>query len=228
MPLNYEQKLRQVPGVASVAGANWFGGDLHHGEQLLPAVRDPRRGVPRHVPRVPDLGGGAQGVPASTGRARSPGASSPTSTAGRSATRFRSAARSFRERGRSRCARSTTAPTPRRTRRSSSSTGTFLNETVKARFPRRGDQVGWYVGRDPRPDAGRRDLAAHRRDVQELARRDAHRDREGVPARIRRDDRGDPRRDPGRVVRHRRHHHGGDGEHDGDDGARALRASTRR
>jgi putative ABC transport system permease protein len=26
MPLNYEQKLRQVPGVASVAGANWFGG----------------------------------------------------------------------------------------------------------------------------------------------------------------------------------------------------------
>ena len=26
LPLNYEQKLRQVPGVASVAGANWFGG----------------------------------------------------------------------------------------------------------------------------------------------------------------------------------------------------------
>jgi len=26
MPLNYAQKLRQVPGVASVAGANWFGG----------------------------------------------------------------------------------------------------------------------------------------------------------------------------------------------------------
>jgi len=26
MPLSYEQKLRQIPGVASVAGANWFGG----------------------------------------------------------------------------------------------------------------------------------------------------------------------------------------------------------
>jgi putative ABC transport system permease protein len=26
MPLNYEQKLRQIEGVASVAGANWFGG----------------------------------------------------------------------------------------------------------------------------------------------------------------------------------------------------------
>jgi putative ABC transport system permease protein len=26
LPLNYEQKLRQVPGVTSVAGANWFGG----------------------------------------------------------------------------------------------------------------------------------------------------------------------------------------------------------
>ncbi|MFO1302609.1 MAG: FtsX-like permease family protein [Burkholderiales bacterium] len=26
LPLNYEQKLRQVPGVASVAGGNWFGG----------------------------------------------------------------------------------------------------------------------------------------------------------------------------------------------------------
>ena len=25
MPLNYEQKIRQVPGVASVSGANWFG-----------------------------------------------------------------------------------------------------------------------------------------------------------------------------------------------------------
>ncbi|MCC6193550.1 MAG: ABC transporter permease, partial [Burkholderiales bacterium] len=26
LPLNYEQKLRQVPGVTAVAGANWFGG----------------------------------------------------------------------------------------------------------------------------------------------------------------------------------------------------------
>src|SRR5262249_543892 len=26
LPLNYEQKLRQIPGVTSVAGANWFGG----------------------------------------------------------------------------------------------------------------------------------------------------------------------------------------------------------
>src|SRR6478752_5963348 len=26
MPLSYEQKIRQVPGVASVSGANWFGG----------------------------------------------------------------------------------------------------------------------------------------------------------------------------------------------------------
>src|SRR5437764_8924021 len=26
LPLNYAQKMRQVPGVASVAWANWFGG----------------------------------------------------------------------------------------------------------------------------------------------------------------------------------------------------------
>jgi putative ABC transport system permease protein len=26
LPLNYQQKLRQIPGVSSVAGANWFGG----------------------------------------------------------------------------------------------------------------------------------------------------------------------------------------------------------
>ena len=77
--------------------------------------------------------------------------------------------------------------------------------------------------RDPRPDAGRRDFAGHRRHVQELAGRDAHRDREGVPAGLRRDDRGDPGRRAGGVVRRDRHHHGGDGQHDGDDRARALR-----
>ena len=39
---------------------------------------------------------------------------------------------------------------PRSTRRSCIFHWTFLNETVKARFPRRGDQVGWFVVRDSR------------------------------------------------------------------------------
>ena len=146
--------------------------------------------LPRHVPRVPALRGRAQGVPAATGRARSSGASSPTSTASRSATRFRCAARSSPALGVHGARRSTTARTPRPTRRSSSSTGTTSTRRSSALSAAR-RPGGRVRRRDPRSDAGRRDLAAHRRDVQELAGRDADRDREGVPARLRRHDRGD-------------------------------------
>ena len=79
------------------------------------------------------------------------------------------------------------------TRRSSSSTGTYLNETIKQRFPRRGDQVGVLHRRDHAIPTQAAEISQRdRRHVQELARRDADRDREGVPARLRRDDRGDP------------------------------------
>ena len=75
---------------------------------------------------------------------------------------------------------------------------------------------------------GARDRARDRRAVQELAGRDADRNREGVPAWLRRDDRDDHHGDRRRQLRRDPDHHGGDGEHDGDDGARADRPNTRR
>ena len=98
-------------------------------------------------------------------------------------------------------------------------------------LPERDDQEALPAARRPGGSSSSRSATRRRRPrcrrrstrVRELARRDADRDREGVPARLRRDDRGDRARDPGGVVRGDRDHHGGDGQHDGDDGARALR-----
>src|SRR6185312_11381828 len=85
-----------------------------------------------------------------------------------------------------------------------------------ARRPGRGVR-----GADRRPGAFGGDLAGARRAVQELGRRDPDRDREGVPARLRRHDRGDRGGHPRGLFRGRVHHPRGDGEHDGDDRARA-------
>src|SRR5580765_1796613 len=85
-----------------------------------------------------------------------------------------------------------------------------------ARRPGRGVR-----GADRRPGALGGDLAGHRRAVQELGRRDPDRDREGVPARLRRHDRGDRGGHPHRLFRGRVHHPRGNGQHHGDDRARA-------
>ena len=98
---------------------------LHHREQLLPAVRDRRADLPRHVSRSSCSSTAERKafLADRTGRDRRPQARR-RSTAGRSATRSRCAARSSRAPGRSRCAASTTAPTQGPTSRRSSSTGT--------------------------------------------------------------------------------------------------------
>ena len=62
----------------------------------------------------------------------------------------------------------------------------LLNETIKKRFPRRGDQTGVFIVQLEDPDQAAAVSAAIDADVQELAGRDADRDREGVPARLRR------------------------------------------
>ena len=100
----------------------------------------------------------------------------------------------------------------------------YLNESIKRAVsaPRRpGRRVRRASSAIPRQAAAV--SQAIDATFQQLARRNADRDREGVPARLRRDVGGDPARDPGGELRRDRHHHGGDGEHDGDDRARALR-----
>ncbi len=62
LPLTYAQKIRQIAGVKGVSWANWFGGVYIIGAQLLPAVRNRRADLSRHVPGVHPVAGGAQGV----------------------------------------------------------------------------------------------------------------------------------------------------------------------
>ncbi len=96
---------------------------LHQRAQLLPAVRRRRRELPRHVSRIRAAAGRAEGVPrGSTGRRRRPQARRPLRLEGR---RPDPAARHDLSpaRGRSRCAASTTGSTRRPTRRSSSFNG---------------------------------------------------------------------------------------------------------
>ncbi len=98
----------------------------------------------------------------------------------------------------------------------------YLNESVKKRSRNRADQVGIYLVDVVRRRSRGRGEPRDRRAVQELARRDAHRDRAGVPDRLREADRGARGRDPPRVLRRDRDHPRGDGQHHGDDRARAA------
>ena len=128
----------------------------------------------------------AKGVPGGPqGRGRRD-ASSPTSTAGRSATRSRFGERSSPAPGRSRCAAIYDGADAKVDETQFYFHWDYLNETIKRHYPRRGDQVGMYFIeiRDParQPQVSQDD----RRDVQEFAGRDADRDREGVPAGLRR------------------------------------------
>ncbi len=95
LPLTYAQKIRQVAGVARRVLGQLVRRRLHQRAQFLSAVRD----------RSVHVSGDLSGIRASRrrsrrrsspiARARSSAASSPTSTDGRSATRFRCAARSI-------------------------------------------------------------------------------------------------------------------------------------
>ena len=120
LPFNYAQKIRQVEGVSAVAGGNWFGGVYITEGNFFPQFAIDPAG---YFDMYPEFRLPPDELKSSTVRARSRAARSPTSKAGRSATRFRCGERSIRARGRSRCAVFTTAPTPRSTRPSSSSTG---------------------------------------------------------------------------------------------------------
>ncbi len=98
----------------------------------------------------------------------------------------------------------------------------YLNETLKKTVPRRANTVGVYVLRTGRSRPRRGSEPGGGRAVQEFHRRDADRDREGVPALLRLHDRGHRGGDPRRVLPRDLHHHGGHGQHHGDDRARAA------
>ena len=227
LPLTYAQKIRQVPGVASVAWANWFGGVYISERNFFAqfAISEPG-----YLDMYPEFLLSADERKAFA-----------TDRNGAIAGRKLAELYGWKV-GDTIPLRGTIFPgTWTFTLRGiydGADKGTdqstfffhwdYLNEAIKKLYPRRGDQTGVFIVQLKRPAAGGRGVRGDRRDVQELARGDADRNREGVPARLRRDDRGDPAGDPGGVVRRDRHHHGGDGEHDGDDRARALHASTRR
>ena len=150
LPLTYAQKIRQVPGVTSVAWANWFGGVYVSERNFFAAVRDQRRELSRHVSGVRAARRRAQGVP------RRP----------RRRDRRAQARRQVRLEGRrpDSAARhdlsghvDVHAARHLRRRRSGTDTSTFffhfdyLNESIKRLYPRRGDQAGVFVEqlRDP-------------------------------------------------------------------------------
>ena len=53
LPVNYAQKIRQVPGVTSVAWANWFGGVYITESNFFPQFAIDGATLSRHVPGVP-------------------------------------------------------------------------------------------------------------------------------------------------------------------------------
>ena len=99
----------------------------------------------------------------------------------------------------------------------------FLNETIKKLYPRRADQAGVFIVQLKDPARAAEVSAAIDAMFKNSLAETLDRDRKGVPALVRRDDGGNPARDRGGVLRRHPDHHGGDGEHDGHDGARAWR-----
>ena len=97
----------------------------------------------------------------------------------------------------------------------------LLNETMRKRFPRRADQTGVFI--EKLADPG--DAAAVSSDIDAVFRNSLAETltetEKGIPTRLRRHDRNHPAGDPGGVVRGDLHHPGGDGEYHGDDGPRA-------
>ena len=143
-PLNYAQKIRQVRGVTSVAAANWFGGVYITESNFFPQFAiDPGPYLAMY-PEYLLSERSARHSP-STARARWRAASSPSATAGRSATRSRCAARSIP---------GTWTFTLRGIYEGADAKidesqfffhWALLNERIKQLYPRRADTVGVYV-----------------------------------------------------------------------------------
>jgi len=144
MPLNYEQKLRQVPGVASVAGANWFGGVYItesnffpqfaiQGANFLDMYPEFRISAEERKAYLVDRQGAIAGRKLADKYGWKIGDQIPIR-----GTIF-PGTWTFTLRAIYDGADAKTDETQFFFH------WTFLNETVKARFPRRGDQVGWYV-----------------------------------------------------------------------------------
>jgi putative ABC transport system permease protein len=150
LPLNYAQKLRQVPGVSSVAGANWFGGVYITESNFFPQfaieavpfldmypeyklTEDERRAFMR------DRQGAVVGRKLADKHGWKVGDQVPLR-----GTIF-PGTWTFNVRGIYEGADAKVDETQFFFH------WEFLNESVKARFPRRGDQVGWYAVqiRDP-------------------------------------------------------------------------------
>jgi hypothetical protein len=115
LPLSYAERLRAVDGVTGVSWSNWFGGIYITERNFFPQFAvDPATYLPLYPEFVLPTTSAWPGC--ATARAWWWGASWPTSSAGRWATRSRCAAPSTPAPGPSRCAASTTAPTPGPTR----------------------------------------------------------------------------------------------------------------
>ena len=123
LPLHYRRRSAQVPGVKRWRARTGSAASTSDRRTSSRSSRSTARSISRCIPSTASPSE-REGVSARPRAARSSAASSPTSTAGRSATRCRCAARSSRATGASRCAASTTAPRRAPTRRSSSSIGT--------------------------------------------------------------------------------------------------------
>jgi putative ABC transport system permease protein len=150
MPLNYEQKIRQVPGVSAVAGANWFGGVYITEGNFFPqfAIQDAA-----FLDMYPELKISAEERKAFMVDRQG-------AIAGR-----KLAEKYGWKIGDQIPLRGTIFPGTWTFNLRAIYDGadakvdetqfyfhwSFLNESVKARFPRRGDQVGWYAVeiRDP-------------------------------------------------------------------------------
>ena len=210
---------------SAVSWANWFGGVYITERNFFPQFAiDARDATSTCIPSSCSRRRSARRS-SPTARARSSGASSPTSTAGRWATRSRCAARSIPGTWKFIAARHlrrrrTRAPTSRRC----SFHWDYLNETIKKRYPRRGDQTGVFIVQLQRP--GRRrprcraaidatfknSLAETLTETEKAFQLGFVAMTEAILLAIQ-----------AVSLRRHRHHHGGDGQHDGDDRARAQR-----
>ena len=225
LPLTYAQKIRQVPGVASVAWANWFGGVYISERNFFPQFAIERRRATSTC--IPEFRLSAEERKAfldrPPGRDRRAQARRPVRLEGR---RPDSAARHDLSRapGSSRCAASTTAPTKG---------DRHVDVLLPLGLPERDDQEAAFRAaatrsassscrsRDPEQAAEISQAidATFKNSLAETLTETEKAFQLGFVAMTE----AILRRDPGGVVRRHRHHHGGDGQHDGDDRARALR-----
>ncbi len=222
LPLNYAQKIRQVPGVRAVSWANWFGGIYISERNFFPQFAIDAASYLDMYPEfilspaerkafVADRKGAIVGRKLAEQYGFAVGDQIPLRGT------IYGGTWTFNLRGIYDGADAGT----------DTSTMYFhfdlLNETIRKLYPRRGDQAGVFIVQlaDPGEAAEvsaaidatfRNSLAETLTETEKAFQLSFVAMTEAILV-----------GDPGGVVRRHRDHHGGDGEHDGDDGARARR-----